>query len=74
MKRKNGTRSSNAARRVATREYEHKFDQAALDKLRSMGVKMKPVELPDFPYGGMRALLQAEAAAAFRRTYALRPR
>jgi Asp-tRNA(Asn)/Glu-tRNA(Gln) amidotransferase A subunit family amidase len=50
----------------ATREYEHKFDQAALDKLASMGVKMTPVELPAFPYvGGMRALLQAEGAAAF---------
>jgi Asp-tRNA(Asn)/Glu-tRNA(Gln) amidotransferase A subunit family amidase len=50
----------------AAREYEHKFDQAALDKLASMGVKMKPVELPAFPYiGGMRALLQAEGAAAF---------
>jgi Asp-tRNA(Asn)/Glu-tRNA(Gln) amidotransferase A subunit family amidase len=50
----------------ATREYEHKYDQAALDKLTSMGVKMKPVELPNFAYlGGMRALLQAEGAAAF---------
>ena len=50
----------------ATREYEHKYDQAALDKLTAMGVKMKPVELPPFPFiGGMRALLQAEAAAAF---------
>ncbi len=50
----------------ATREYEHKFDQAALDKLAAMGVKMKPVELPPFPFiGGMRPLLQAEAAAAF---------
>jgi Asp-tRNA(Asn)/Glu-tRNA(Gln) amidotransferase A subunit family amidase len=50
----------------ATREYEHKFDQAALDKLTAMGVKMKPVELPPFPFiGGMRALLQAEGAAAF---------
>ena len=32
----------------ATREYEHKFDQAALDKLAAMGVKMKPVELAEF--------------------------
>ncbi len=49
----------------ASREYDHKFDVAALDKLRAMGVKMKPVELPDFPLGAMRPLLQAEAAAAF---------
>jgi Asp-tRNA(Asn)/Glu-tRNA(Gln) amidotransferase A subunit family amidase len=49
----------------AFREYDHKFDVAALDKLRAMGVKMKPVELPDFPLGAMRPLLQAEAAAAF---------
>jgi Asp-tRNA(Asn)/Glu-tRNA(Gln) amidotransferase A subunit family amidase len=52
----------------ASREYDHKFDVAALDKLRAMGVKMKSVELPDFPMGtigAMRALLQAEAAAAF---------
>jgi Asp-tRNA(Asn)/Glu-tRNA(Gln) amidotransferase A subunit family amidase len=60
------TQQQRRAAAFATREYEHKFDQAALDKLASMGVKMTPVELPTFPYiGGMRALLQAEGAAAF---------
>jgi Asp-tRNA(Asn)/Glu-tRNA(Gln) amidotransferase A subunit family amidase len=60
------TQQQRRAAGYATREYEHKFDQAALDKLTAMGVKMKPVELPTFPYlGGMRALLQAEGAAAF---------
>jgi Asp-tRNA(Asn)/Glu-tRNA(Gln) amidotransferase A subunit family amidase len=49
----------------ASRQYDHPFDTAALEKLRSMGVKMKPVELPDFPYNAMRPLLNAEAAAAF---------
>jgi len=49
----------------ASREYDHKYDVAALEKLRAMGAKMKPVELPDFPLGAMRPLLQAEAAAAF---------
>ncbi len=49
----------------ASRAYDHKFEVAALDKLKSMGVKMTPVELPDFPYGAMRQILEAEAAAAF---------
>jgi Asp-tRNA(Asn)/Glu-tRNA(Gln) amidotransferase A subunit family amidase len=50
----------------ASREYDHKFDVAALEKLKSMGVKMKPVEMPtDLPVGAMRPVLQAEAAAAF---------
>ncbi|HUK30498.1 MAG TPA: amidase [Candidatus Acidoferrum sp.] len=54
--------------RFASVEYDHKFDVAALDKLRSMGVKMKAVEMPEFPQGtvgAMRAVLEAEAAAAF---------
>lgn len=58
-------RKVNRAIAVASREYDHKFDVAALDKFQKMGVKMKPVELPDFPYGAMRPLLTAEAAAAF---------
>jgi Asp-tRNA(Asn)/Glu-tRNA(Gln) amidotransferase A subunit family amidase len=49
----------------ASREYDHKFDTAALDKLRSMGVKMTPIEIPEFPYGPLRSMLEAEAAAAF---------
>jgi Asp-tRNA(Asn)/Glu-tRNA(Gln) amidotransferase A subunit family amidase len=54
--------------RYASVEYDHKFDVAALDKLRAMGVKMKAVEMPDFPQGtigAMRNLLEVEAAAAF---------
>jgi Asp-tRNA(Asn)/Glu-tRNA(Gln) amidotransferase A subunit family amidase len=50
---------------MARREYDHKFDQAALDKLQAMGVKLIPVEFPKFPYGAMRSMLVAEAAAAF---------
>jgi Asp-tRNA(Asn)/Glu-tRNA(Gln) amidotransferase A subunit family amidase len=38
---------------------------AALDKLRSMGVQLVPVDLPDLPYDAMTPLLTAEAAAAF---------
>ena len=51
------------------RAADHAFDVAALDKLKSMGVKMTPVELPaEFTpalYGAMRQVLEAEAAAAF---------
>jgi Asp-tRNA(Asn)/Glu-tRNA(Gln) amidotransferase A subunit family amidase len=49
----------------ARRDYDTRYDLAALDKLRSMGVKLIPVELPKLPYGAMTALLTAEAAAAF---------
>ena len=49
----------------ARRAYDRKYDLAALEKLRSMGVNLIPVKLPDLPYGAMTALLTAEAAAAF---------
>lgn len=47
------------------RVYDQRYDQAALEKLRAMGVKLIPVELPKLPYGAMTPLLTAEAAAAF---------
>lgn len=47
------------------RAYDLRYDLAALDKLRSMGVNLIPLELPDLPYGAMTPLLEAEAAAAF---------
>jgi Asp-tRNA(Asn)/Glu-tRNA(Gln) amidotransferase A subunit family amidase len=55
------------ARRLAAarREYDRQFDAAAVSKLRSMGLKLIELELPEFPYEGMRPLLVAEAAAAF---------
>jgi len=56
------------ARRVLAKarwEYDRKYAQAALETLRSMGVKLKEVELPEFPYDAMVPLLEAEAAAAF---------
>lgn len=37
----------------------------ALDTLRSLGVKLIPVELPDFPVYSLSFILNAEAAAAF---------
>jgi Asp-tRNA(Asn)/Glu-tRNA(Gln) amidotransferase A subunit family amidase len=42
-----------------------KFDDAALDVLRKLGVQLIPVELPEMPYGAMRLVLSAEGAAAF---------
>jgi Asp-tRNA(Asn)/Glu-tRNA(Gln) amidotransferase A subunit family amidase len=49
----------------ARREYDRRYEQAGLDKLRGMGVNLIPVELPNLPYGAMVPLLTAEAAAAF---------
>ncbi len=59
--KRNAERSAAHTRRA----YDQRFDRAALDKLRNMGVNLIPVELPDLPYGAMSALLTAEAAAAF---------
>jgi Asp-tRNA(Asn)/Glu-tRNA(Gln) amidotransferase A subunit family amidase len=42
-----------------------RFDDAALDVLRKLGVPLIPVELPEMPYGAMRLVLTAEGAAAF---------
>jgi len=58
---RNAARTAAYARRV----YDQRFDLAALDKLKSMGVNLIPVELPKLPYGAMTPLLTAEAAAAF---------
>jgi Asp-tRNA(Asn)/Glu-tRNA(Gln) amidotransferase A subunit family amidase len=49
----------------ARSDYDRKYDLAALDKLRSMGINLLPVELPKLPYDSMTPLLTAEAAAAF---------
>ncbi len=47
------------------RVYDRRYALAALDKLRSMGVNLIPVELPKLPWDAMVPLLTAEAAAAF---------
>jgi len=49
----------------ARREYDKRFNDAALVKLREMGVTLIPVEMPKFPYQAMVAMLVAESAAAF---------
>jgi Asp-tRNA(Asn)/Glu-tRNA(Gln) amidotransferase A subunit family amidase len=63
QKRLKSERDRAAAR--ARHAYDRRYEQAALDKLRSMGVDLKPVALPKLPYGDMSPLLTAEAAAAF---------
>ena len=42
-----------------------KFDDAALEVLKRIGINLIPVELPDIPYDPMRLILTAEAGAAF---------
>ena len=56
--------ASRTAGRVR-RDYDRRYDLAALDKLRTMNINLIPVELPKLPYGAMVPLLTAEAAAAF---------
>ena len=49
----------------ARAEYDRRYNDAALVKLREMGVNLIQVELPKFPYSAITAMLTAEAAAAF---------
>jgi Asp-tRNA(Asn)/Glu-tRNA(Gln) amidotransferase A subunit family amidase len=64
-KKKREERNEFAKAARARREYDRRYDLAAIDKLRAMGVELIPVELPKIPWGAMSALLGAEAAAAF---------
>ncbi|RMF57439.1 MAG: amidase [Calditrichaeota bacterium] len=41
------------------------FDNASLDTLRSLGIDLIPIELPDEPISAMSFILSVEAAAAF---------
>ena len=51
---------------LASREYDRKFDLAALEVLRKkMGVELIPVSLPEAPYEAMRSIYSVEGAAAF---------
>ncbi len=52
-------------RNFERRIYDAKYATTALDELRNMGVKLIPVEMPDFPFGAIVPVLEAEAAAAF---------
>src|SRR5208282_3690953 len=55
-------REEERARRAAAqarREYDRRYDRAALEKLAAMGVHLVPVELPEFPYSALVPLLTA---------------
>src|SRR2546422_8240942 len=61
-------REERKERREAARaraEYDRKYNEAALAKLKEMGVNLLPVEMPKFPYDAMVTMLTAESAAAF---------
>jgi Asp-tRNA(Asn)/Glu-tRNA(Gln) amidotransferase A subunit family amidase len=62
-KRDEQKRRQEAAR--ARAEYDRKYNDAALAKLKEMGVTLIPLEMPKFPYQSMVTMLSAEAAAAF---------
>jgi Asp-tRNA(Asn)/Glu-tRNA(Gln) amidotransferase A subunit family amidase len=64
QKRREAVKRHRAAFR-ARAEYDRRFNDAALEKLKQMGVEMTAVELPKFPYDAMLAMLTAESAAAF---------
>ncbi|HET8947011.1 MAG TPA: amidase [Candidatus Polarisedimenticolia bacterium] len=57
-------RARREARRVRG-EYDRRYDQAALQTLRGLGVDPVTVTLPELPYEPMVSMLLAEAAAAF---------
>ena len=59
-------RLANEPAQHAAREYDRRFDMAALDVLKKkMGVQLIPVEIPKFPYDVMRSTYTIEGAAAF---------
>jgi Asp-tRNA(Asn)/Glu-tRNA(Gln) amidotransferase A subunit family amidase len=58
-------RKANEPATFAAREYDRKFDLAALDVFKKMGVTLIPVEIPKFPYEAMRSIYTTEGAAAF---------
>jgi len=52
-------------RYLALAAYDRRFNEAAIAKLRQMGVNLIPVEIPKLPYRSITPLLEAEAAASF---------
>src|ERR1700756_5165126 len=61
-------RDEQKKRREAARaraKYDRKYLDATMSKLKEMGVKLVPVELPKFPYSAITTMLTAESAAAF---------
>jgi Asp-tRNA(Asn)/Glu-tRNA(Gln) amidotransferase A subunit family amidase len=47
------------------KENKNKNDKAVLETFKTLGIELKPVELPDFPVNALAFILNAEAAAAF---------
>jgi len=47
------------------RSYDTQYGVSSLDQLRKMGVNLIPLKMPDFPFGAIVPVLEAEAAAAF---------
>jgi Asp-tRNA(Asn)/Glu-tRNA(Gln) amidotransferase A subunit family amidase len=64
-KKKQDEQKARRERFRARAAYDRRFNDAAIAKLRQMGVDLIPVEIPKFPYGSITPLLEAEAAAAF---------
>lgn len=52
-------------RNFERQKYDNKYDRAALDALRAMGVTLIPVKLPGLPFSSISKVLGVEAAAAF---------
>ena len=50
---------------LAAREYDRKYDLAALEVLKRMGANLIPVAFPKFPYEAFRSIINVESAAAF---------
>ena len=50
---------------LAMRQYDNRYDRAALELLKKMGVTLIPVKMPDLPWSAMTAVLEAEGAASF---------
>ena len=64
-KKKRDEDNANREMARARQLYDKQFNDAALAKLRSMGINLISIELPKYPYQAMRTILLAEAAAAF---------
>jgi Asp-tRNA(Asn)/Glu-tRNA(Gln) amidotransferase A subunit family amidase len=64
QKRRDAARKRREAFR-ARAAYDRKFNDAAVEKIRAMGVDLIPLEMPKLPYDAMVMMLESEAAAAF---------
>src|SRR5262249_27936772 len=63
-KKKREEEAANRAMARARREYDHKFDEAALAKLRAMGINLITDVFPKLPYQAFRCILVAGGVAS----------